>query len=415
MKKFLISLCGLAILLIVFLPSCSNNEEEIANKSIRTDIKLSESTRTAADNLQDFYLKFTTDLVSTVDINITDYSKNVVVSPLSASMVFGLLANGTDDISKEAILKYLGISDINALNALSQTMLTELPVADNLTNVALANSIWADNTLILSKNYSSAMEKFYNLESHSYDISHSDKLLADVNNWCSNHTNGLIKNFLKEISPNVRVIMLNAMYFNGIWAEKFFDPSKTHSDVFHGSEKDNNVEMMETSIEATTCYEDEYFQHCSLSFGNGAYYIDFFVLKDGVSLEEANRQIATSKQLSYDHSHKMDLKLSLPKFEVGMQCKLDDMLRAAGIGQILSNTQLTMFEDVYNGSLSFQQAASLKINEKGAEAAAVVEGEWLETAPCWPSGVIKINRPFYFFIREYSTQACILSGRITDL
>ena len=28
---------------------------------------------------------------------------------------------------------------------------------------------------------------------------------------------------------------------------------------------------------------------------------------------------------------------------------------------------------------------------------------------------VKVDRPFYFFIREFSTDACIMSGRICNL
>ncbi|MEZ3551557.1 MAG: hypothetical protein K1W02_12690 [Muribaculaceae bacterium] len=66
-----------------------------------------------------------------------------------------------------------------------------------------------------------------------------------------------------------------------------------------------------------------------------------------------------------------------------------------------------------------KQAASFSIDETGAEAAAVSSGELIDTSPgsIDPNHLytVKVDRPFFFFINEFSSGACVLSGRISDL
>ena len=55
-----------------------------------------------------------------------------------------------------------------------------------------------------------------------------------MNAWVQNNTNELIKDLIPIDAVNhlTRVILANALYFKGIWAEKF-DSSKTTDGDFH--------------------------------------------------------------------------------------------------------------------------------------------------------------------------------------
>ena len=60
---------------------------------------------------------------------------------------------------------------------------------------------------------------------------------------------------------------------------------------------------------------------------------------------------------------------------------------------------------------------SFSIDETGAEAAAVTSEEFFNSVNIDKDGfaTVKVDSPFYFFITEWSTGACILSGRIANL
>ncbi|MCM1139590.1 MAG: hypothetical protein NC453_13550, partial [Muribaculum sp.] len=59
---------------------------------------------------------------------------------------------------------------------------------------------------------------------------------------------------------------------------------------------------------------------------------------------------------------------------------------------------------------------SFGIDEAGVEAAAATEiTGWSSAMPGAEPTFRMVDQPFYFFITEYSTGACLLSGRIADL
>ncbi|MDE6443017.1 MAG: hypothetical protein K2K64_01150, partial [Muribaculaceae bacterium] len=77
-----------------------------------------------------------------------------------------------------------------------------------------------------------------------------------------------------------------------------------------------------------------------------------------------------------------------------------------------------MFTPAEAGAITMTQTTSFEIDENGATAAAVSDGEMSFTAePIDPNKeyTMVFDRPFYFFIREVSTGACLLSGFIADL
>ena len=42
-----------------------------------------------------------------------------------------------------------------------------------------------------------------------------------INNWIENATENEIKDFVKNLNPNDSLIILNAVYFKGLWESKF--------------------------------------------------------------------------------------------------------------------------------------------------------------------------------------------------
>lgn len=210
--------------------SCSSEEEEAAIvdkiREERKEIALSADTRSAATELKDFYVNFTTDMVKYVDSSSAYKSKNVVVSPVSMSMVLAMIANGVDKNSSEKIISgYLGVKDNKALNELCGNLLVELPKSDNLATMAMSNSLWVNQAmeLRLSDEYLAEVEKTYNLENYSADFTNdNEKAKNEINAWASGTTNGRIPNYLKELYKDAFVIVLNAFYFNAPWDGKLF-------------------------------------------------------------------------------------------------------------------------------------------------------------------------------------------------
>lgn len=206
MKKINLIISSCMIVLGAFIPiACSSdsidNGPDNVTPNKRVDIQLSSETRAAARSLMDFYIGFTTDAANFVDNDASFTSKNFSVSPLSASMVLAMIANGTDQEVQTKIAGYLGTSDINALNELAEILLTELPKLDNQTELKLANSIWVNNQFKLTDSFSSLMNKEYEaIISYNDFKGNINKVIKDINKWCSTQTAGLIPDLLSSLT-----------------------------------------------------------------------------------------------------------------------------------------------------------------------------------------------------------------------
>jgi serine protease inhibitor len=47
------------------------------------------------------------------------------------------------------------------------------------------------------------------------------KSASQVNSWCNAKTHGKIKKILDKLESNIRMILLNAVYFKGFWYKPF--------------------------------------------------------------------------------------------------------------------------------------------------------------------------------------------------
>lgn len=383
----------------------------------QVDIMLPGETRAAAENLKDFYVEFTTDAVRYVDSSKERGNGNVIVSPLSASMVLAMVANGVEGEVRNEIADYLGVSDISALNSLSNILLTELPKADNRTDLIIANSLWVDNLYKLTEDYSRIMTSDYLAEIKSENFTGSPaKVLKMINNWCSDKTDGLIKEMLPELNPLTLAVILNAVNFKGEWADQAFLREDTQVKAFHGESGDSEVEMMYSRPKYRKYSSDDLFEAFYLDFGNSAFSLMVVLPKEGVSSTKANELLTTEEfsKLENEASIK-EVYIHFPKFRMDSKLELGDILAMGRFSGITNDLTFNMFEPSVEGKVIYRQGSSLEIDESGAKLVASTSGEIVYGSPASPTIGVTVDRPFYFFLKEKSTGACILSGRITDL
>ncbi len=125
-----------------FLFSACSDDNDQSEIETRRPIELSQQTRATAGDLLEFYVNFTIDMAKSGDADIKN--ENIAVSPISAAMVFAMTANGIEGSNQKEYLEYLGTSDLNALNSLCTSLISQLPEADKKVSLNLANSIWAN-------------------------------------------------------------------------------------------------------------------------------------------------------------------------------------------------------------------------------------------------------------------------------
>ncbi|MDE6009419.1 MAG: hypothetical protein K2G90_09455 [Muribaculaceae bacterium] len=421
--KNLLGLVGFFLTLFGFTAcssdSSSPDEEKQLPPTERKEISLNQQATKAAEELQPFYINYTKDAIKYVDGNPNIKDKNVVVSPLSASFLLGMLANGLESSQAAILADYLGCDNLSALNDLSLALMESLPEIDNQSKLMLANAIWVNNEVALSSSVSSILENTYKAEISYEDFNNTKALFDKINGWGSKKTDGMIPSSIKEINANSVAVLLNTILFKSKWAEEnMFPKQNTSTAPFFGQNGRKNVSMMKSVEDSGEVSMTDNFTACGISFGNGQFNLFLIVPNEGMSLLDAER-LLTGEEINAlrKASYPCRLTISLPKFKVEGYVSVNDILKNGGIDVLDNINVLRMFEPEIAGVTTSNQSASFEVDERGVKVAAATDGDISFIAPPLPDDKFELtfNRPFYFFITEYSTQACILSGRITDL
>lgn len=396
--------------------SSDNDPNNVIEPNQRVDITLTGKTKAAADNLTGFYADFTADAVEYVDNDESITDKNVIVSPLSAYMALAMLANGVDNVATEDIMAYLGVTDKDALNDLSLSLLTELPKADNQSVMALANSAWVTNSHGFTSDFSSLLTKNYKASLFTEDFS-LKSTVDKINKWSSDNTNGMIPKIMNEITPGKLFFLINAMYYKGIWANSPFSSEDTHKGDFHGMMSSTKVDMMQSRERNRGFYRDDNFEAFSLGFGNGAFILKIALPAENLNAGDATR-LLTKEQWDRFSTEGVECKLTIimPKFKVERNLHMNSILESGGL-KGLDYMDFSLLNPSDNGSAMIEQFTAFEVDEKGAKAAAVTVVGGETAAPISPSEsyTVRVDRPFYFQLYERSTGAVLLSGRIADL
>ncbi len=341
-----------------------------------------------------------------------------MVSPLSIEYALSMLCNGAEGNTQTEILNLLGYSagQMADVNEFCKYLTKSLYEVDNTVKLNIANALIANTARArLKKDYVSTLTNYYDALAKGYNFgSENADALAYINNWAKEQTNGMIKNLLDDLDPTTYALLMNAIYFKGIWCEEIkFDKRDTSADKFtreDGSEA--KVDYMNKQSEMLYRAEAG-FQMVGLSYGNSAYQMVVMLPDKGKKLSDMAAAL-TGETFPSMRMSKTTVKLKLPKFETENKIELNEILQALGMKLAFTGGAdfSAMAEDPLYVSRVFQKS-KIKVDEKGSEAAAVTVIDMKESAYYPGASVIPefyATRPFMYLIRETSTGAILFMG-----
>ena len=337
-----------------------------------------------------------------------------VLSPLSITYALGMLNNGTVGKTQQEIYDVLGFDDADAQNAFCRKLTDGLQMAgsvDITTKSMLSNTIFVNigRGFELEPDFANAVNQYYDASPQARNF--ADGQTRDViNQWASDHTEGMIREVLSEseFNPSSVSYLLNATYFKGMWSSRF-KKENTWDEPFAGGEK---VPMMHQELEAEY-YENNLYQTVKLPYGNGTYNMQVFLPREGKTLDEVIESLNGKNWLVWGESCTVDL--SLPRFETDTDQDLVGVMSQLGMPTAFNPLEADLSrmlvgdadEDDYIGLM--KQVAKIKLDEKGTEAAAVTAIDITEGMPEYAE--FHASRPFFYIISEQSTGVILFMGQ----
>jgi serine protease inhibitor len=346
--------------------------------------------------------------------------KNVFVSPLSASMALGMTMNGARGSTLDAMRTTLGFgtADLQQINAGYKGLIELLRGLDPSTTFELANSIWYRSGFPVRQSFIDAVKAAFSAEVRGLNFSDPGSLSV-INGWVSANTQGKIPTILDAISSDDQMYLMNAIYFKASWRTRF-DPAMTHPGTFQaGDGSTQTVNMMHRDPMPGVLNRVFSFPHlytAELSYGNDAFGMTILLPERGANIDSMAAALTLDQwnaiTAMLDGSLGTVLGVSLPKFSLTYERRLDEDLEALGMGIAFGDG--ADFSGLSSASVSIsevKQKAFVDVNESGTEAAAVTNVVLAASTP--PS--LDVDRPFIFVIRDRLSGTILFMGKMNRI
>ena len=395
--------------------SCSDNDDNNGggqnDKPGKIEMTLSELS--TVEKCNDFGFK----MLKVVNETEGYADKNIILSPVSFNYAFSMLANGANGDTRAQIIDALGYDavDIDDVNEMNRKLTGQLCRLDPKVTLNFANSMWAKAFITVEPDFISNLSVNYDAEVRTINDA---SFIADINNWCSDKTNGKITEFMHKSDKTPDFALFNAVYFKGIWSSSDkFDSKNTAERAFNEVNGTRSMARFMNQKGTLPYNETPTMQKCELRFGNTSFSAAFILPKEGVTLAQAIDNLADGEWAQLKESYfGITVNLSLPKYKIENEIEFMELLGALGLEGILKDD--ADFTNITSDGLKInfvRQKATFEINEEGAEAAAVtgIGGYATDIPPTPPMEVtMTFDRPFIYVVYEQSTGTILFAGCI---
>jgi serine protease inhibitor len=310
-------------------------------------------------------------------------SDNLALSPVSIELALAMTRAGAVGQTKEdmaAALKLSGLSDQQIADACRALMWRA-----NTGGMEAANALWVGQGLTLSDEFAASCTDDFMADAYALQIPGA---MDAINAWASEKTKGRINDIIEqELDPGIRMVLANALYFLGDWEEPF-TADETYDEEFQSAAGGSVTAPFMHSTRALPYYDGDGFSIITLGFKGeegGGQYAMAFLLPDEDSSVDALLASMSAEQFAQALSgaETRNAIVSLPKFEFAYFSSLRDMLMDAGMELAFSDgADFTAMTAEQTGLCidDVLHKCFVKVDELGAEAAAVTVVEMRETA-----------------------------------
>lgn len=357
---------------------------------------------------------FSLDMYQTI---AEETNENIFLSPLSIQLALAMTVNGADGETKQVMNETLHVANQteDQMNERFQSLLQSLQQIDDVA-LSSAQSIYVQENRLLTDQFKEATETYYEAYAKNVDFG-KHQTVDDINDWVETNTDGYIDQLLKQRDPDIVVMLLNAMAFNGTWQYEF-DEQKTYEGTFLTGEDDKtSVSMMRQKASYPYIKRDTY-EAVTMPYGEGRIAMTAFLPNDTSSLEALiNNMTLEGLQNDLQQKDKQEMTVHFPKFTMTYEQKLNDTLMALGMNQAFDVGEADFSRMLQDGSSLYidevRHKTFIEVDEKGTEAAAVTSVAMNETAAVGRE--IKFNQPFLFVIHDRETGAILFMGQLTNI
>lgn len=356
---------------------------------------------------------------------VKEENKNLFFSPYSISAALAMTYAGARNETEMEMSKTLKFSlDKNnfhrSFKMMSDTLMENAKTKG--VEINIANSLWAQKDYSFLDEYYDLTKKYYNSGFKYVDFIHqSEKARKTINKWVEKKTEEMIPDLLAEgtITDETRLVLVNAIYFYGIWDEAFKKKLTKKSIFYLTKEKNKEVDFMNLYRKQIQYYENNLIQAIELPYAGKNISMMILLPKERNGIQKLEKYLSNSNYENWSNSlEERKVNVSLPKFEMESSYDLANIL--GELGMPLAFTDMADFSGM-TGKKDLKiskviHKAVIEVSEKGTEAAASTAVTMIETTSLISEKkvIFNANHPFIVIIRDKKTEAILFLGKVFD-
>lgn len=358
-------------------------------------------------------------------LNESNPTGNIFFSPFSISSALAMVFLGTKGSTAAQLSKTFHFDSVEDIHSRFQSLNAEVSKRGASHTLKLANRLYGEKTYNFLPEFLTSTQKMYGADLAPVDFQHaSEDARKEINQWVKGQTEGKIPELLAVgvVDSMTKLVLVNAIYFKGMWEEKFMKQDTTDAPFRLNKKNTKSVKMMYQKKKFFFGYiSDLKCKVLEMPYQGGELSMLILLPEDiedeSTGLKKIEEQITLEKLREWtkrENLENIDVHVKLPRFKIEESYILNSNLGRLGLQDLFNSSKADLSgmsgsRDLFISKIVHK--AFVEVNEEGTEAAAATAG--IATfCMLLPEEEFTADHPFVFFIRHNPTANVLFLGRV---
>ncbi|XP_052583789.1 leukocyte elastase inhibitor [Peromyscus californicus insignis] len=358
-------------------------------------------------------------------LNENNSTGNIFISPFSISSALAMVFLGTKGNTAAQLSKTFHFDAVEDIHSRFQSLNAEVSKRGASHILKLANRLYGEKTYNFLPEFLASTQKMYGADLASVDFQNaSEDARKAINQWVKGQTEGKIPELLAEgvVDNMTKLVLVNAIYFKGLWKEKFMKQDTTDAPFRLNKKDTKTVKMMYQKKKFPFGYiQDLKCKVLEMPYQGEELSMIILLPEDtedpSTGLKKIEEQLTLEKLHEWtkrENLETIDVHVKLPRFKLEESYTLNSNLGRLGVQDLFSSGKADLSgmsgsRDLFISKIIHK--SFVEVNEEGTEAAAATGG--IATfCMLLPEEEFTVDHPFIFFIRHNPTANVLFLGRV---
>lgn len=350
---------------------------------------------------------------------------NIFFSPFSISSALAMVFLGAKGSTAAQLSKTFHFDSVEDIHSRFQSLNAEVSKRGASHTLKVANRLYGEKTYNFLPEFLASTQKMYGADLAPVDFQHaSEDARKAINQWVKGQTEGKIPEVLAVgvVDSMTKLVLVNAIYFKGLWEEKFMKQDTTDAPFRLNKKNTKTVKMMYQKKKFPFRYiADLKCKVLELPYQGEELSMVILLPEDiedeSTGLKKIEEQITLEKLREWtkrENMESVDVRVKLPRFKIEESYILNSNLGRLGLQDLFSSGKADLSgmsgsRDLFISKIVHK--SFVEVNEEGTEAAAATAG--IATfCMLMPEEEFTVDHPFMFFIRHNPTANVLFLGRV---